>query len=107
MPCLVTGLRPVLPARTLLEVAMPPRKSQVQESDAVDAAADSAPAAGEAHGSDLYWRLRKDVLDGRFPTGTSLLETALSATYGASRTPVREALNLLEHGGLLERAARG
>ncbi|WFR74588.1 GntR family transcriptional regulator [Prescottella defluvii] len=33
-------------------------------------------------------------------------ETQLSETYGASRTPIREALNWLAHDGLLERAAR-
>ncbi|MFJ3673258.1 GntR family transcriptional regulator [Streptomyces sp. NPDC090106] len=58
-------------------------------------------------GSDLYWRLRRDVMDGRFPPESSLMETALSGQYGVSRTPMREALALLEHDGLLERAQRG
>ncbi|MFJ3899832.1 GntR family transcriptional regulator [Streptomyces sp. NPDC090083] len=58
-------------------------------------------------GSDLYWRLRRDVMDGRFPPDSPLMETALSGEYGVSRTPMREALALLEHDGLLERAQRG
>ncbi|MDX6742291.1 GntR family transcriptional regulator [Actinocorallia sp. A-T 12471] len=54
-----------------------------------------------------YWRLRQDILDGAFPRDVPLLETALSARYGTSRAPVREALTLLEHDGLIERALRG
>lgn len=57
--------------------------------------------------SKQYLRLRADILDGKFPQGAPLHETQLSETYGASRTPIREALNWLAHDGLLERAARG
>ncbi|WP_127782516.1 GntR family transcriptional regulator [Rhodococcus sp. X156] len=57
--------------------------------------------------SRQYLRLRTDILAGRFDRGSVLLETSLSAQYGVSRTPVREALNLLVHDGLLERADRG
>ncbi|MEU5096764.1 GntR family transcriptional regulator [Streptomyces sp. NPDC020996] len=70
-------------------------------------APDSGRDQPEQHGSEHYWRLRQDILNGRFPKGAPLLETALSTEYGISRTPVREALGLLEHDGLLERAARG
>jgi DNA-binding GntR family transcriptional regulator len=54
-----------------------------------------------------YARLRKDILDGVFAPGTILLETALSAKYGVSRTPVREALGRLAQDGLIERSTRG
>lgn len=54
-----------------------------------------------------YERLRDDILAGRFPAGSVLLETALAAHYSVSRTPVREALGRLEQDGLLKRAARG
>lgn len=57
--------------------------------------------------SKQYLRLRADILDGKFPRGAALHETQLSETYGASRTPIREALNWLAHDGLLERASRG
>lgn len=68
----------------------------------------TAPSAEQVpYGSELYWRVRRDVMDGRFPPGSPLLETALSSDYGVSRTPMREALGLLEHDGLLERAPRG
>jgi DNA-binding GntR family transcriptional regulator len=54
-----------------------------------------------------YARLRKEILDGAFAPGTVLLETALSARYGVSRTPVREALGRLAQDGLIERSTRG
>jgi DNA-binding GntR family transcriptional regulator len=54
-----------------------------------------------------YARLRKEILDGVFAPGTILLETALSAKYGVSRTPVREALGRLAQDGLIERSTRG
>ncbi|MDI9916739.1 GntR family transcriptional regulator [Rhodococcus sp. IEGM 1379] len=57
--------------------------------------------------SRQYLRLRADILDGKFTQGTPLHETQLCESYGASRTPIREALNWLAHDGLLERAARG
>ncbi|HEX4831964.1 MAG TPA: GntR family transcriptional regulator [Trebonia sp.] len=54
-----------------------------------------------------YDRLRSEILDGAFDPGAVLLETALSARYGVSRTPVREALARLAQDGLIERSARG
>jgi DNA-binding GntR family transcriptional regulator len=54
-----------------------------------------------------YARLRKEILDGVYAPGTILLETALSARYGVSRTPVREALGRLAQDGLIERSTRG
>lgn len=54
-----------------------------------------------------YRRIRSDILDGAFPTGAVLHETALTDRYGVSRTPIREALARLEHDGLLDRAPRG
>lgn len=57
--------------------------------------------------NEQYARLRKEILDGRFAPGAVLLETALSARYGVSRTPVREALGRLAQDGLIERSTRG
>ena len=37
-----------------------------------------------------YRRIRTDILDGAFPTGAVLHETALTERYGVSRTPIRE-----------------
>jgi DNA-binding GntR family transcriptional regulator len=57
--------------------------------------------------NEQYARLRKEILDGAFAPGAVLLETALSARYGVSRTPVREALGRLAQDGLIERSTRG
>jgi DNA-binding GntR family transcriptional regulator len=57
--------------------------------------------------SSLYTQLREDILHGRFAINAPLLETSLARDYGLSRTPVREALTLLEHDGLLEKAHPG
>lgn len=51
--------------------------------------------------------LREDLLAGRFSPEQPLSESALTAAYGVSRTPVREALNRLEQEGLITRALRG
>jgi len=66
------------------------------------------PSAGASDlTANYYLRLRDDILAGAFPVGAALLETTLAARYGVSRTPIREALALLEHDGLIERVSRG
>jgi DNA-binding GntR family transcriptional regulator len=57
--------------------------------------------------ANYYLRLRDDILAGQFAVGAQLLETTLAPRYGVSRTPIREALALLEHDGLIERVSRG
>jgi len=64
-------------------------------------------AAGADLTAGCYRRLRDDILAGVFPVDSPLLETTLAARYGVSRTPIREALALLEHDGLIERVNRG
>jgi len=54
-----------------------------------------------------YSKLRQHLIDGRFPPGSMLLETTLSAQYGVSRTPMREALGRLAQDGMIERLSRG
>lgn len=54
-----------------------------------------------------YALLRRQIIEGRFPPGTPLLETVLSAEHGVSRTPMREALHRLAQDGLIERSPRG
>lgn len=48
--------------------------------------------------------LRERLLAGDFPAGSHLGETALAESIGASRTPVRLALAMLEQEGLVTRA---
>jgi DNA-binding GntR family transcriptional regulator len=49
----------------------------------------------------VYRQLKEDILAGRVGRGDLLLEQALAARYEVSKTPVREALRLLVHDGLL------
>ncbi|WNM24077.1 GntR family transcriptional regulator [Demequina capsici] len=50
----------------------------------------------------VYRKLRDALVEHEFPPGTSLREVTLSARYGVSKTPIREALVRLEHDGLVE-----
>ena len=45
--------------------------------------------------------LREDILTARLPPGTRLVETDLSARFGVSRVPIREALSQLQSDGVI------
>lgn len=51
---------------------------------------------------DATQALREAILDGRFPAGARLKQTALADQLGISRTPIREALGRLQQEGLVE-----
>lgn len=53
----------------------------------------------------IYDRLRADILSGGLPAGASVSQTQLTQGLGASRTPVREALRILAHEGLVDAQA--
>jgi DNA-binding GntR family transcriptional regulator len=50
----------------------------------------------------IYRSLREEILGGVFDMGQRLNESQLAFRYGVSKTPVREALTLLTHEGLVE-----
>lgn len=52
--------------------------------------------------SQVFSRVRQDILCGRYSQGEELTEAGLGAELGVSRTPVREALRQLELEGLVE-----
>lgn len=59
-------------------------------------------------GADVIYKiLRDDIISGRLAPGSRLLEAELSASLGASRTPVREALRLLLGDHLVEQRSGG
>lgn len=59
-------------------------------------------AAGGSLGNQVTERIRTAIQDGEFKLGEALSELKLAAALGVSRTPVREALNVLQLQGLIE-----
>ncbi len=54
----------------------------------------------------VYVAIRNDILNGRILPGERMIETRLASQIKTSRTPVREALHMLEMEGLLESIPR-
>lgn len=52
--------------------------------------------------SQIAERLRNDIVHGRIPAGTRLVQDELCERFGTSRMPVRDAMQRLTHEGLLE-----
>ena len=50
----------------------------------------------------VFSHLENGILNGKYKTGESLIETKLSEELGVSRTPIREAIRQLELEGLVE-----
>lgn len=59
-------------------------------------------ATGAPLSTDLFSRLRKDILQGLLRPGEKLTEQQVCNEYAVSRTPVREAFKQLELEGLIE-----
>lgn len=53
-------------------------------------------------GSQIFNKIREDILSGTYKRGDELKEATLGRKLGVSRTPVREALRQLELEGLVE-----
>ena len=49
----------------------------------------------------VYHRLKKAIVEGVFPAGSKLVESDLAERLQVSRTPVREALQVLAREGLV------
>ncbi|MGC0366375.1 DNA-binding GntR family transcriptional regulator [Rhodococcus sp. 27YEA15] len=69
--------------------------------------ADHNEAGPPDDGGGVYERLRSDLTHGAFELGAQLSEATLTARYGVSRTPIREALARLDQDALVERGPRG
>ncbi len=54
----------------------------------------------------VYTAIRNDILNGRIVPGEHMVETRLANQIKTSRTPVREALHMMEREGLLESIPR-
>lgn len=66
------------------------------------AAALDVDAGNLRRASDLYAALRADIVKGRLSPGMILNQVHLARTYRVSRTPIREALRMLQAEGLVE-----
>lgn len=53
----------------------------------------------------VHGKVREAILGGGIPAGEPLRDSVLATQMAVSRAPVREALRLLEHSGLVEKAA--
>lgn len=64
------------------------------------------PGPDGAQGHLVHRRLLDDIRSGALPPGARLRETELAARLGLSRTPVREAIRMLEADGLVTHLPR-
>lgn len=63
--------------------------------------ADAAPALAQTLPEKIAATLADGVITGKYPAGTRLVEAALVKEYGVSHGPVRDALRILQHSGLV------
>ena len=63
----------------------------------------TGPEASRSRTSDIYDRIRDDIICGRLAPGLKLKIDRLRDDYGVGATPIREALSLLTADGLVER----
>jgi DNA-binding GntR family transcriptional regulator len=63
---------------------------------------DSREGVRMAQFEDAVDRLRRGILDGRYPPGAKLSAASVAEALGMSRTPVREAFRILSKEGLVE-----
>lgn len=59
------------------------------------------PALASSLAERAYQEIKRAIIKGDLAPGSAVLETALSRQLGMSKTPVREALQRLEHDGLV------
>ncbi|WP_180900363.1 GntR family transcriptional regulator [Martelella soudanensis] len=67
---------------------------------------DDLAAPGSSQGNTVYRQLLDEVREGRLNPGDRLRETDLAERLGVSRTPVREAIRLLETDGIVTHVPR-
>ncbi|GLS30057.1 DNA-binding transcriptional regulator, GntR family [Mesorhizobium albiziae] len=89
------------------------RATSIEADAAADRRQTGAPALGRQErteqllGDRMLSRIRADILSLKLAPGEVISERALQANYGASRTPIRQALMHLIREGLILRTTRG
>lgn len=64
------------------------------------------PKAASSKAAQLYRSLRQEILTLQLPPGSILVENALASRFGVSKTPIREALALLQQDRLVDSLPR-
>lgn len=64
-----------------------------------------SPIQASSLADEAYRQIKALILGGQLPPGAPLKDSVLADEMGISRSPVREALRLLEHSGLVEKSA--
>jgi DNA-binding GntR family transcriptional regulator len=72
----------------------------VRADNPTDPTADHEPGSGLGM-SEAYGQIRRAILEGNFAPGSRLSQVKIAERLGLSRTPVREALRLIEKEGLV------
>lgn len=67
-----------------------------------DGSASKPPAKDKPDVGRIHKELREQILVGRIPAGTLLSQVELAESFGVSRTPLREALRMLQEEGLIQ-----
>lgn len=57
---------------------------------------------GKPDVGSIHRQLREQILAGQIPAGTVLSQVQLASSFGVSRTPLREALRMLQEEGLIQ-----
>ena len=55
----------------------------------------------------VYESLKEEIVNGRIQSGEKIIELEYAEKFGVSRTPLREALRMLELEGLVTNAEKG
>ena len=71
----------------------------------MQAATDFEPIRAASLVDEAHRQIRSSILAGRLKPGEALKDSVLAEQMGISRSPVREALRLLEQSGLVEKSA--
>jgi DNA-binding GntR family transcriptional regulator len=83
-------------------------RMQIPQQDTPPGSAAHAPEAdrdgalGKPDVGTIHKQLRERILAGHIPAGTVLSQVQLAESFGVSRTPLREALRMLQEEGLIQ-----
>jgi len=75
---------------------------RTQGSAEISADGEDPQAAGKPNVATIHRKLREQILMGHIPAGALLTQVQLAESFGVSRTPLREALRMLQEEGLIE-----